>query len=40
MNERLKKMGYFSAREFNQNVLKWLESENARSVYFQKKDIF
>lgn len=40
MNERLKKMGYFSAREFNQNILKWLESENARSVYFQKKDIF
>ena len=40
MNERLKKMGYFSAREFNQNILKWLESENARAVYFQKKDIF
>jgi HPr kinase/phosphorylase len=34
MNERLKKMGYYSAREFNQSVLKWLESENARSVYF------
>ena len=40
MNERLKKMGYYSAKEFNENVLKWLESENARSVYFQKKDIF
>ena len=40
MNERLKKMGYFSAREFNQNILKWLESENARSLYFQQKDIF
>ena len=40
MNERLKKMGYFSAREFNQNILKWLESENARSLYFKKKDIF
>ncbi|MBN2509712.1 MAG: HPr kinase/phosphorylase [Spirochaetales bacterium] len=40
MNERLKKMGYFSAKEFNDNVLKWLESENARSLYFQKKDIF
>ncbi|MFP4564470.1 MAG: HPr(Ser) kinase/phosphatase, partial [Spirochaetia bacterium] len=40
MNERLKKMGYYSAKEFNQNILKWLESENARSVYFQKKSIF
>ncbi len=40
MNERLKKMGYFSAREFNQNVLKWLESENARNLYFEKKDSF
>ncbi|MBN1648921.1 MAG: HPr kinase/phosphorylase [Spirochaetales bacterium] len=40
MNERLKKMGYHSAREFNQNVLRWLESENARNLYFQKKDIF
>jgi HPr kinase/phosphorylase len=39
MNERLKKMGYFSAREFNQNVLKWLESESVRSVYFGQDDI-
>jgi HPr kinase/phosphorylase len=40
MNERLKKMGYFSAKEFNQNVLKWLESENARKLYFNNKDTF
>jgi HPr kinase/phosphorylase len=40
MNERLKKMGYYSAKEFNQNILKWLESENARRVYIQKKSIF
>ncbi|MFO7848858.1 MAG: HPr(Ser) kinase/phosphatase [Spirochaetia bacterium] len=40
MNERLKKMGYFSAREFDQNVLKWLESENARNLYFENKDTF
>jgi len=40
MNERLKKMGYFSAREFNRNVLKWLESENARTVYFQNTDTY
>lgn len=37
MNERLKKMGYYSAREFNQSVMKWLESENARKLYLQKK---
>jgi HPr kinase/phosphorylase len=37
MNERLKKMGYYSAREFNQSVLKWLESENARNLYFEKQ---
>jgi HPr kinase/phosphorylase len=39
MNERLKKMGYFSAKEFNQNVLKWIESDAARSVYFGQDDI-
>lgn len=40
MNERLKKMGYFSAKEFNQSVLKWLESEHARNAYFQNRGIF
>ncbi|MCL1818252.1 MAG: HPr(Ser) kinase/phosphatase [Spirochaetaceae bacterium] len=35
-NERLKEMGYYSAREFNQNVLKWLESENARTIYLEQ----
>ncbi len=39
MNERLKKMGYYSAREFNQNVMRWLDSENARKAYSQKKGI-
>lgn len=34
MNERLKKMGYFSAQEFNEDMLDWLESENARNVYY------
>ena len=33
MNERLKKMGYFSALEFNQNILKWIESNDAQSYY-------
>jgi HPr kinase/phosphorylase len=39
MNERLKKMGYNAAREFNQNILKWIESDTARSVYFGSDDI-
>lgn len=38
MNERLKKMGYHSAREFNQNILRWLESESARAMYFSRDD--
>ena len=38
MNERLKKLGYFSAREFNQNVLKWLEGQNAREAYYNKNN--
>ncbi|MBN2652686.1 MAG: HPr kinase/phosphorylase [Spirochaetales bacterium] len=40
MNERLKKMGYYSAKEFNENILNWLENENARNVYFQNRDKF
>jgi len=36
MNHRLKKMGFHSAQEFNQNVIQWLESENARTVYLRK----
>jgi HPr kinase/phosphorylase len=39
MNERLKKMGYNSAQEFNQNILKWIESDAAKSVYFGQEDI-
>ncbi len=39
MNERLKKLGYFSAREFNQNVLKWLEGQNARAAYYDKNKL-
>jgi len=38
MNERLKKMGYHSAKEFNHNILRWLESESARAVYFNRDD--
>ncbi|MDR0473528.1 MAG: HPr(Ser) kinase/phosphatase [Treponema sp.] len=39
MNERLKKMGYHSAREFNKNILKWIESNNARGMYFGSEDV-
>ena len=39
MNERLKKMGYNAARIFNQNIMKWIESDNARRVYFGSEDI-
>jgi HPr kinase/phosphorylase len=38
MNERLKNMGYHSAREFNRNILKWIESEAAKSLYFGQDD--
>jgi HPr kinase/phosphorylase len=39
MNERLKNMGYNSAREFNRNILKWIESEAAKSLYFGQDDV-
>ena len=39
MNERLKKMGYNAAKEFNQNILRWLESDTARAVYFGSEDV-
>lgn len=39
MNERLKEMGYYSAREFNQSVTRWLDSENARRAYLEQEGI-
>lgn len=39
MNERLKKLGFYSAREFNQNVLKWLEGKSARQNYYNENNI-
>ena len=39
MNERLKTMGYHAAREFNKNILKWIESDASRSVFFGQDDI-
>ena len=35
-NERLKILGYHSAKEFDKNVLSWLESEEARKLYFKE----
>lgn len=40
MNERLKSMGYFSARDFNQNVLKWIESNAAQAAYYGSDDSY
>jgi len=37
MNERLKKMGYYSAKEFSKNVMKWLETESARAIFLNEK---
>ncbi len=38
MNERLKSMGYYSAQEFNQNVLKWIETGEAQAAYYGNED--
>lgn len=40
MNERLKSMGYFSAKEFNQNVLKWIETDATRAPYYGVDDSY
>ncbi|MGI6432340.1 MAG: HPr(Ser) kinase/phosphatase [Sphaerochaetaceae bacterium] len=39
-NERLKKLGYYSAKEFDQSVLSWLESESARNLYYSNEETF
>ncbi len=38
MNERLKQMGYYSAKEFSNSVMKWLDSESARNAYLEQRD--
>ena len=40
MNERLKSMGVFSAKEFNKNVLRWLETDAAQSPYYDADDSY
>ena len=40
MNERLKSMGYYSAKEFNQNILKWIETGVAQTAYYGSDDSY
>lgn len=40
MNERLRSMGYNSARDFNQNVLKWIETGEAQTAYYGSDDSY
>ena len=40
MNERLKNMGYNSAKDFNENVLKWIETGDAKTVYNSNDDSY
>lgn len=40
MNERLKKLGYNAAREFNENMLEWLENKHTRDLYFKNESEF
>jgi HPr kinase/phosphorylase len=40
MNERAKSMGYNSARDFNQNVLKWIEDGAAKTAYYSGDDTY
>ncbi len=40
INERLKSMGVFSAKEFNKNVLRWLETDAIQSPYYDADDSY
>ncbi len=40
MNERLNSMGYHSAREFNQNIIKWIEAGTAQTSYYGNDDSY
>jgi HPr kinase/phosphorylase len=39
-NERLKSRGYFSALEFNRNVLKWIETKSAKTTFYSGDDSY
>jgi HPr kinase/phosphorylase len=36
LNERLKSQGVHAAKEFNKNLIQWIESENARNLWFDR----
>ena len=40
MNERLRAKGYDSARDFNQNILKWIETGQVRDTYYGSDDSY
>ena len=40
MNERLKSRGYNSARDFNQNILKWIETGEVQNAYYGMDDSY
>ncbi|WP_191017741.1 HPr(Ser) kinase/phosphatase [Treponema zioleckii] len=40
MNERLKYKGLDSAKDFNQNILKWIESGEAQTAYYGSDDSY
>ena len=40
MNERLKARGYNSARDFNQNILKWIEAGEVQNTYYGIDDSY
>jgi HPr kinase/phosphorylase len=40
MNERLKNMGYNSAKDFNLNILKWIETGDAKIAYNSNDDSY
>lgn len=40
MNERLKEMGYNAAKDFNQNVLKWMETGDAKTIFYGNDDSY
>lgn len=39
-NERLKATGYFAAREFHNNVLRWIESDSSRAPYYNGDEVY
>ncbi len=39
-NERLKKIGYSAAKEFDQNVLRLLETKSAKDLYYNERETF